>query len=144
MYVTVDFICIGWFQVWATRKKPELQNEKALPTAELEPTTSRSLDWRSTIWAMETCDCGYLKVNYIHINIGIRLAYFVTVKSDRLLDHALQCKTIIQYLNLFAIDHYRFILVVNTMLSLTTYILHCHLLNKSAHLCNDIKPYYAA
>ena len=58
---------------------------------------------------METCDCGYLKVNYIHINIGIRLAHFVTVKSDGLLDHALQCKTIIQYLNIFAIDHYRFI-----------------------------------
>ena len=58
---------------------------------------------------METCDCGYLKVNYIRINIGIRLAYFVTAKSDGLLDHALQYKTIIQYLNLFDIDHYRFI-----------------------------------
>ena len=28
-------------------KKLELQNEKVLPTAGLEPTTSRSLDWRS-------------------------------------------------------------------------------------------------
>ena len=27
------------------------------------------------------------------------------IKSDRLLDQALQCKTIIQYRNLFAIDH---------------------------------------
>ena len=58
---------------------------------------------------MENCDCEYLKVNYIHIKIGIRLTYFVTVKSDRLLDHALQCKTITHYLILFAIDHYRFI-----------------------------------
>ena len=28
-------------------KKPELQNEKVLTTARLEPTSSRSLDWRS-------------------------------------------------------------------------------------------------
>ena len=55
---------------------------------------------------METWDSGYLKVNYIHNNIGIRLAYFVSVKSDGLLDHALQCKTIIQYLNLTAIIHF--------------------------------------
>ena len=28
-------------------KKLELQNEKVLPKAGLEPTTSRSIDWRS-------------------------------------------------------------------------------------------------
>ena len=78
---------------------------------------------------METCACGYLKVNYIHIIIGFRLAYFVAVKSDRLLDHALQCKTIIQCLNLFAFDHYRFISRREHDV-IHDHILYCHLLNK--------------
>ena len=30
MYVTVDFIRIGWIKLWATRRKRELQNEKFL------------------------------------------------------------------------------------------------------------------
>ena len=30
MYVKVDFICIGWFELWATRRKRKLQNKKSL------------------------------------------------------------------------------------------------------------------
>ena len=67
MYATVDFICIDWFEVSATRRERELQNEKFLPTSGFEPTTSGLLEWRLTDWATETCDCGYLKVNDIHI-----------------------------------------------------------------------------
>ena len=44
VYVTVDFICIGWFELWATRRKRELQNEKFLPTVWLEPNIFRLLD----------------------------------------------------------------------------------------------------
>ena len=44
--VMVDFICIGRFELWATRIKQELQNEKNLPTAEQEPTIFRLLDFR--------------------------------------------------------------------------------------------------
>ena len=47
VYVTVDFLCIGWFELWAIRKKQELQNEKFLPTTGLEPKISGLLDWRS-------------------------------------------------------------------------------------------------
>ena len=32
----------------------------------------------------------------------------MAVETDRLFDHAIKCKTIIQYLNLFASVHYRF------------------------------------
>ena len=37
MYVAVDLICIGWFELWAMRRKRELQNEKFLPTTGVEP-----------------------------------------------------------------------------------------------------------
>ena len=47
MYATVDFICIDWFEVSATWRERELQNEKFLPTAGFEPTTSGLLEWRS-------------------------------------------------------------------------------------------------
>ena len=44
MYVTVDFRSISWFEMLATQWKQQLQNEKFLPTAGLEPTTSGLLD----------------------------------------------------------------------------------------------------
>ena len=40
----VDFICFGQFKLWAMRRKPELQNEKFLPTAGLKSTISHLLD----------------------------------------------------------------------------------------------------
>ena len=47
VYVTVNVICIAWFEMSATRRERELQNEKFSPTAGLESTIFRSLDWRS-------------------------------------------------------------------------------------------------
>ena len=47
MYVTVDFICIGWFEMLDMQWKQKLHNEKFLPTAGLEHTISDLLDWRS-------------------------------------------------------------------------------------------------
>ena len=44
MYILVDFIRNGLVKLWGTRRKRELQNEKFLPTARLEPTSSRLLD----------------------------------------------------------------------------------------------------
>ena len=46
---------------------------------------------------------------FVYILVSIYVATRGPVKSDRLLDHALECKTIMKYLNLFAIDHCRFI-----------------------------------
>ena len=45
VYVTVDIICIGLFELWNTRRKHELQNDKFLPAVGLEPITSRLLEW---------------------------------------------------------------------------------------------------
>ena len=36
-YVTVDSICTCLFELWATQRKRELQNEKFLSTVGLEP-----------------------------------------------------------------------------------------------------------
>ena len=47
VYVTTDFICISWFELWATWRMLELQNEKFLPTAGPESTISCLLDWCS-------------------------------------------------------------------------------------------------
>ena len=47
MYVLVEFICIGWFEVWGMQRKRELQNEKFLPIAGPDPTTSNLIDWHS-------------------------------------------------------------------------------------------------
>ena len=49
MYVTVDFICFGRLELFATRRKRILQNEKFMPTAGFEPAMSRLLDWRSNV-----------------------------------------------------------------------------------------------
>ena len=49
MYGTVYFIRIGWFDMFATRRKRELQNEKLLLTAGFESTSSRLLEWRSYV-----------------------------------------------------------------------------------------------
>ena len=38
MYFTVDFICIGRFELWGTQRKRELQNKKFLPTVGLDHT----------------------------------------------------------------------------------------------------------
>ena len=48
---------------------------------------------------------GTISTIFISISISIYIAPSRLVKSDRLLDHALECKTIIKYLNTFAIDY---------------------------------------
>ena len=47
VYVIVDFIFTGLVELWVTRRKRELQNEKFFPIVGLDPTTSHLLDWRS-------------------------------------------------------------------------------------------------
>ena len=63
---------IGCLELFATRRKRELQNEKLLPTKGFEPTTSRFLDWRSNVQRYWEFDCRHYKVNDIHINIDTR------------------------------------------------------------------------
>ena len=72
VYATVDFIRIGWFELWDTWKKRKLQNEKFLPTAGLEPTISRLLYLRTNRLLWGRSDCRHFKVNYIDITIDIR------------------------------------------------------------------------
>ena len=89
MYVTVDFICIRSFELWATRRHRELQNEKFLSTAGFEPTISRLLYWRSNGLSSRGSDFRHLKVNdnthYKHtcmiymftdLNVGLGRANF--------------------------------------------------------------------
>ena len=68
-----------WFELWAKRRKRELQNENILPTVGIESNISRLLDWHSN----RLC---YRDSWIMHFNIKI-----------------------IQYVNSFAIDHCRFI-----------------------------------
>ena len=56
-------------------KKRELQNEKVLPTAGLEPTTSRSLDWRSNRRG-ET-----IRVHHDTIRITIQISRYDTYRD---------------------------------------------------------------
>ena len=37
MYVTVDFICIGWLELWATQRKRYIQNENSCPQRDFSP-----------------------------------------------------------------------------------------------------------
>ena len=67
VYVTVDFISIGWFELFATRRKRELQNEKFLPTAGFERAMSRLLEWRSNVLSCFGSDSRHLKLNDIHM-----------------------------------------------------------------------------
>ena len=67
MYVTVDFICIGSFELCVKRRKWELQKEKSLPTAGFEPSIFRLLDRRSNGQSYQGFNCSHLKVNDIHI-----------------------------------------------------------------------------
>ena len=60
------FICIGWFELFTSQRKRELQNKKRLPTTGFEPTTSRLLHWQSYVLRYWGSDCRHLKVNDIH------------------------------------------------------------------------------
>ena len=82
MYVTLDFICIYWFELFATRRKRDLQNEKFLPTAGFELATSRLLDWRRNVLRYWGSDLRHLMENDIHINIDTREAEQVAIKKD--------------------------------------------------------------
>ena len=51
MYVIVDFICMGLFDMQGTQNKREIQNEKYLTTVGFEPGTLRLRSRRTTDWA---------------------------------------------------------------------------------------------
>ena len=76
-----------------------------------EPTTFCFLDWRSSrlCHRIVLIPCRHLKVNYTHINIDIR--WTTTWRSNQIRSLIMHCnvRKLIQYLNLFAIDHCRFI-----------------------------------
>ena len=80
MYGTVVFICIGLVELPDTQRKPELQNIKFLPTAGLEPTTSRLLDWRYNQLRHGTDVMADIYRNTISLLISIYLAPRCAVK----------------------------------------------------------------
>ena len=68
-------------QMWHTRRKRDLQNEKFLPTVLLEATTSRLLDWHSN------------KIRHVGKNFFFILEYLLSLCADHSFTRQLQMKS---------------------------------------------------
>ena len=94
VYVMLDFIRNRFVKLWSTQNKRESQNQNLLLTVGLAPTTPHLLDWHSIQLRHGT-------TLIVKLLIWIYVATRGQLKYDKLLEHALQCKTIIKHQNIF-------------------------------------------